>query len=488
MPFFERAYNEIMNGDQVKEAARAFQEIFRLQKTWKYRMVSPGGMTPGLLMPLLPKFILDNNETYKLPDRLVEEIQSLMMGLGRNQPRLTRMVMDDLVTFLDCWVGLQNKMVASLYKEQDEETLSSFLSESFYFLNTLDLNMSRHPYVAYEALLEVMDDIARYEGRKSADFITERSISNLMCELAEIRNGDRVYDGACGYGVSMSLAVAGSDAVPYMQDSSFYCTAVASILMLFAGKKEAVIHYGDTTVKPLTAEDDIYYDRFITHPPFLNYSSEVGQRTEHERSRDFLYSGMVPPNDRWLFVRNALARLKDGGIGVALVPISVLSRETDAYVMTRKYLVWDGHIDSIIELPAGAVGSINTKWSILIFRKGAQRESIYMLDLSRKNVNAHFEKKDSTLVLREFTVEKIVSCVKEHTEINGMARTVTRNEILEKYYRLSIGSYIVATTNRDAAVENSAELWEERERLENEYERITGELKEAIQRYTNWKK
>ena len=486
MNFYERVYNITKDDNQAIEAAQAFQEIFRLQKTWKYRMVSPGGMLPGLLMPLLPKFVLDNKEDFEIPDDLASGIDELMRGYGRKESGFIIAIMNQFVAYLDHWMGLQNRLIASIYMQQEGENFFSFLNESFYILSRLDLNMHRHPYAAYEALLEVIEDITRYEGRKSGELISERSISNLMCELVEIRDGDLVYDGACGYGISMSLAVAATDAVPYMQDYSSDCTAVASILMLFAGKKEAVIHCGDTTVKPLTAEVDVYFDRFITHPPFLNYSTEVEQRSEYQRSRDFLYSGMVPPNDRWLFVRNALARLKDDGVGVALVPISVLSRESDAYALTRKHLVWDGFIDSVIELPTGVVGSINTKWSILVFRKDAQRESIYMLDLSRKNVYSYFEKEDAMLVLRDGAADEIVSCVKKHTEIDGMARMVSRDEITQKYYRLSIGSYIVATTNREAAVANSAGLWEERERLEKEYERINCEFEETIKRYNAW--
>ena len=90
------------------------------------------------------------------------------------------------------------------------------------------------------------------------------------------------------------------------------------------------------------------------------------------------------------------------------------------------------------------------------------------------------------LVLREDAIDEIVSFVKEHTEINGMARMVSRDEIMQKYYRLSIGSYIVATTNREAAVADSVELWEERERLENEYKRINFEFEESVQRYNAW--
>lgn len=49
-----------------------------------------------------------------------------------------------------------------------------------------------------------------------------------------------------------------------------------------------------------------------------------------------------------------------------------------------------------------------------------------------------------------------------------------------------VGSYIVATTNREAAVADSVELWEERERLENEYKRINLEFEESVQRYNAW--
>ena len=70
--------------------------------------------------------------------------------------------------------------------------------------------MQRHPYAAYEALLEVIEDITRYEGRKSGELISERSVSNLMCELADEKHAPQQHlcqlflcfsaAGSSGYG------------------------------------------------------------------------------------------------------------------------------------------------------------------------------------------------------------------------------------------------------------------------------------------------
>lgn len=487
MNFYERIYDLTKGDDQSQKAMQAFEQIFRLLKTWKYRMVSPAGILPGLLMPVLPKFVLDNKEDFNLPDDMAVGIENLMNRGYAYDSGMTIAIMNQFIGHLTEWIGIQNRMIASIYIAQEGDNLLSFLRESFLVLKDLDLNVHRHPFAAFEALLEIIEQITRYEGRKSGDLVSERSVSSLMAELADIQSGNTVYDGACGYGVLMGMAVAATGAVPYMQDVSNDCTAVASILMMFAGHSEAVIRCGDTMVEPLSKENDLYFDRFLTHPPYLNYSSEMEWRnTSYLEQDQFLYAGSVPTADRWGFIRNALARLKPDGVGVALVPVSVLSRDPDSYMVTRKHLVWDGHIDSIIELPTGAVGSINTKWSIVLFHKDIRRDAIFMLDLSRKNVYENFEKDGSVLVLRDGVIEEIVECVKKHIEIEGVSRVVNRDEIMQKYYRLSVGTYIVSTANQNAELADGTKLWEERTRLLREFNQMNQEFEQLLREYNGW--
>ena len=156
-------------------------------------MVSPGGMLPGLLMPLLPKFVLDNKEEFEIPEDLASGIDDLMRGYGRKESGFIIAIMNQFISYLDHWMGLQNRLIASIYMQQEGDNFFSFLNESFFILSRLDLNMQRHPYAAYEALLEVIEDITRYEGRKSGELISERSVSNLMCELADEKHAPQQH-------------------------------------------------------------------------------------------------------------------------------------------------------------------------------------------------------------------------------------------------------------------------------------------------------
>lgn len=129
MNFYERVYNITKDDNQAIEAAKAFQEIFRLQKTWRYRMVSPGGMLPGLLMPLLPKFVLDNKEEFEIPEDLASGIDDLMRGYGRKESGFIIAIMNQFISYLDHWMGLQNRLIASIYMQQEGDNFFSFLNQ-----------------------------------------------------------------------------------------------------------------------------------------------------------------------------------------------------------------------------------------------------------------------------------------------------------------------------------------------------------------------
>ncbi len=483
MHFYERIEPECKYEDGlVLKAEDAIQSIFQLQKSWEYRQISSAGITANVILALLPKFIADNPGMFQLSKRLQDALEYCVNGMGyMEEPQYTLRMMQDLVSCL----GRNEKLLADFFAANLTEQYAEFLNRAFSSMGGQHFNIEEYPYLLFQAVLETLPDLVRYEGMTSGEHYTEVGISNLMSALVDIGDSDLVYDGACGYGIQMALAVAGTDAVPHMRELNTHTAAVARFLMLMIGKPEAVVECGDTVSYLPYWESEPQYDCFLTHPPVGVRLWDYDYHMEKLLDRDRLFCSRAK-NDQWLFIRQALGTLKAGGRGVALMSTAVLNRDGIQYRQTRQEMIEKGCIRAVIELPMGVVGAAGTKWSILLFDRPGENRPIYILDLSRKEVYLNFTKVGSRMELDEESIEEIVSSVMNAEEVEGMGRTISMEEIIKNDFRLNMGAYIQVTEKQEEALRESVKVWEKRDALRRMFEDADRELEARLADYRDY--
>jgi type I restriction-modification system DNA methylase subunit len=142
--------------------------------------------------------------------------------------------------------------------------------------------------------------------------------------------------------------------------------------------------------------------------------------------------------------------LKDDGVMSIILPHGVLFRG-GAEAMIRRKLLNDGHIDTVIGLPANLFYSTGIPVCILVLKKCKKPDDVLFI-----NASEHFEKGKRQNYLSDEHIEKIIDTYQQRPErIERYARRVDMDEIEANDFNLNISRY-VSTAKQEVEVDLSA--------------------------------
>ncbi len=309
---------------------------------------------------------------------------------------------------------------------------------------------------AYEYLI---GEFAAGSGKKAGEFYTPQRISDILSEIVtldsqEPKTGQRkhlanVMDFACGSG-SLLLNVrhrmvksGGRIGKIFGQEKNITTYNLARMNMLLHGVKdtEFEIYHGDT----LTNDWDMlrernpakrpYFDAVVANPPFSYRWSPTEALGEDMRFKNY---GLAPRSAAdFAFLLHGFHYLKDDGAMAIILPHGVLFRG-GAEARMRKKLLEDGHIDTVIGLPANLFYSTGIPVCILVLKKCKKPDDVLFI-----NASEHFEKGRRQNYLSDEHIGKIVDTYRERPEsIERYARRVEMDEIEANEFNLNISRYV----------------------------------------------
>lgn len=269
-------------------------------------------------------------------------------------------------------------------------------------------------------------------GNIKGDISSGESIHKLEAGLLDCKSGMTIYDGFCGYGLSAVTAAQCDGGIIYLRDINVLTTAIASIVAILGGVKIGRIQYGDSFAAPVTLDEK--YDRVIAEPVF--YGRGIGKgEVENINSESCLYAEIQ--NIQTLPLRHMAAMIKEGGIGVVLVPMGLLfSAGRIGEVRTR--MLRSGMVQGVIELPSGALIGTNIKTALLVIGPHNKTKNVYMLSAEKffsKNEKKQFELSDES-------IKRIVTMYRNQEIEDGCANWVSLDEIADKNYDLCPMTYM----------------------------------------------
>jgi type I restriction enzyme M protein len=306
---------------------------------------------------------------------------------------------------------------------------------------------------AYEYLI---GQFAAGSGKKAGEFYTPQQISSILSAIVtldshepstgQVARLDRVLDFACGSG-SLLLNVRkrmGKHVIGkiYGQEKNITTYNLARMNMLLHGVKDSEfeIYHGDT----LTNDWDFLretnpakvpkFDAVVANPPFsLRWDSNevMGQDVR------FKNHGLAPKSAAdFAFLLHGFHFLKDQGVMAIILPHGVLFRG-GAEEKIRKKLLDDGHIDTVIGLPANLFYSTGIPVCILVLKKCKKPDDVLFI-----NAAEHFEKGKRQSVLTEEHIAKIVSTYQFRKEEVRYSKRIPMAKIIEEGYNLNISRYV----------------------------------------------
>jgi type I restriction enzyme M protein len=321
---------------------------------------------------------------------------------------------------------------------------------------------------AYEYLI---GQFAAGSGKKAGEFYTPQQISNILSAIVTLdsqepatgkRNKlDSVFDFACGSG-SLLLNIrhrireaGGTIGKIYGQEYNVTTYNLARMNMLLHGVKDSEfeIYHGDTLtnawdfLRESNPAKRPQFDAVVANPPFSYRWEPTDALTEDVR---FKSHGIAPKSAAdFAFLLHGLHYLKDDGVMAIILPHGVLFRG-GAEERIRTKLLKDGHIDTVIGLPANLFYSTGIPVCILVLKKCKKPDDVLFI-----NAADHFVKGKRQNQLEQADIERIVDAYQFRKESDRYARRVSMAEIEKNEFNLNISRY-VSTSVAEAEVDLQA--------------------------------
>ena len=333
---------------------------------------------------------------------------------------------------------------------------------------------------AYEFLIKKFADDS---GHTAAEFYTNRTVVKLMTLIADPHEYDSIYDPTCGSGglllnCAMMLKEQGKEYRTlrlYGQEINLITSGIARMNMLLHGFEEFNIMRGNTLSNPLFMEYDELqqFDVVLANPPYSIKSWDQVAFTNDAFGRNIWGT---PPQGcaDYAFQQHIMKSLKpETGRCVVLWPHGILFR--DAEKKMRRKMIESDCVDCVIGLGANLFYNSPMEACLLICRtrKPAERKGKILF------INAVDEvKKDKTIsTLENHHIEKIFNAYKDYQNIEGFAKVVSNEDILNNGATLNISQYVSRLEVKDNTPKQSfEELYAEWEQNRNELHNALEEL------------
>jgi type I restriction enzyme M protein len=189
------------------------------------------------------------------------------------------------------------------------------------------------------------------------------------------------------------------------------------------------------------------FDAVVANPPF-SYRWEP--KDEASQDPRFKNHGVAPKSAAdFAFLLHGLHYLKDDGVMAIILPHGVLFRGgKEAEIRTK--LLTDGHIDTVIGLPANLFYSTGIPVCIMVLKKCKKPNDVLFI-----NAAEDFAKGKRQNQLSDEHVGRIVETYQQRPEqpVERYARRVPMQEIIDNDYNLNISRYVTtAETEREVDI------------------------------------
>ena len=348
-------------------------------------------------------------------------------------------------------------------KEQKNPILRELLQD----FSTLDLRPSMIETKENEVPADVIGDAYEYmiamfasdAGKKGGEFFTPSQVSELIAQLVEPKENDRIYDPTCGSGGLLLKAykkVPSGKVAVYGQEKNAQTWALCTMNMFLHGVDDARIWQGDTLSNPQNIENDqlMKFQVVVANPPFsldkwdsgFLSEAEADSKGKKKMSADLdpyhRFDWGVPPSSKgdYAFVLHMLASLgADNGRMAVVLPHGVLFRGASEGKIRRHLIENLNVLDAVIGLPANLFYGTGIPACILVFKKNRTRRDVLFIDASGEG---NFEKGKNQNVLRDYDIEKIVQAYHARENVDKYAYVASFDEIKENDFNLNIPRYV----------------------------------------------
>ena len=308
---------------------------------------------------------------------------------------------------------------------------------------------------AYEYLIKKFADAT---NKKAGEFYTPRSVVRLMIEMLDPKEGETIYDPACGTGGMLLAAVQHVQEQHgdvkrlwgklYGQEKNLTTSSIARMNLFLHGIEDFQIVRGDTLRNPAFFEGDrlASFDCVIANPPFSleKWGEDLWVNDPFGRN----FAGLPPSSSGdFAWVQHMVKSMAEGAGRMAVVlPQGALFRKGAEGSIRQKLLEMD-LVEAVIGLAPNLFYGTGLAACILVLRKkkpAQRRQKVMIADASRL-----FRRGRAQNYLEPEHALEIQGWFEKFEDVQDAVRIVSLDEIKAEDWTLNISRYVLPPLQED---------------------------------------
>ena len=352
-------------------------------------------------------------------------------------------------------------------------------------------------HVSPDILGDAYEWILKYfapQKAKEGEVYTAREVIKLIVEMLDPKQGERVYDPACGSGGMLIVSFkhveneqGKSEAERlflFGQEANHKTLALAKMNLYIHDIRNAQLTLGDTLLYPKFKEADKIkdFDMVIANPPWNQdgYDEEILKKGEFWRDR-FRYGFTPRQSADWAWIEHMLGSANDktGRVGV-VIDNGCLFRGGKEKAIRTGVLNAD-LIEAVILLPEKLFYNTGAPGAIIILNKNKSEErkgKVFFINAS-KEYQQHPEVRKLNQ-LGDVHIKKMAEAYKEFKNEEGFSKVIDIEKIKENDYNINVTLYVFPEEETEKI--DVTKEWGELKGIEKEIfaieEKIEGYLRE----------
>lgn len=305
---------------------------------------------------------------------------------------------------------------------------------------------------AYEYLIGKFADITK--RKKAGEFYTPRSVVRMMVELLDPKEGESIYDPACGTGGMLLGAIeyvdrGGGDARTFFgkifgQEKNLTTSSIARMNLVLHGIEDFQIVREDTLRDPAFTDSSTdglaTFDCVIANPPFSlkEWGRELWESDPWGRAAFGL-----PPDSYgdYAWVQHMVSSMAErtGRMAIVLPQGALFRKGVEGKI--RQALLEQDLIEVVIGLAQNVFYGTGLAPAVVILRRvkpPERRERALII-----NASSLFRRGRAQNFLDPDHVEQIVGWVRAFEDVEDQAKVVTLKEIKSEGWTLNISRYVL---------------------------------------------
>lgn len=298
---------------------------------------------------------------------------------------------------------------------------------------------------AYEYLIKHFADLT---NKKAGEFYTPRSVVYLMGLILNPKEGESIYDPACGTGGMLlecvnHLKKSNQDYRTlklYGQEKNLTSSSIARMNMFLHGIEDFTIYREDTLRNPAFFKADGLqtFDCVIANPPFSlkNWGAENWANDPYGRN----IAGVPPKgNGDMAWVQHMVKSMNNNGRMTVVLPHGALFRK-GAESKIRKALLEQDILEAVVGLGPNIFYGTQLAACVMVFKFSKEpdkQNKVLFIDASDQIKIGRAQN-----FLEPEHVEQIFTWFKDCKDVENYVKVATKEEIKEEDYSLNIPLYV----------------------------------------------